>query len=129
MMSWEKNTGSWKTYKLDCDYYHRVKVKLVKFLMHIMVDSGRHKENQKQKVVFSTFPNILSWTPISTVDVNIMAYIELSGSRPKKPNMKDLKQGESGWVQVGWVNWTMFRSYVKPSFTTPDMPIGVSSEV
>lgn len=25
---------------------------------------------------------------ISTVDINIMAYIELSGSRPKKPKMK-----------------------------------------
>ena len=58
-----------------------------------------------------------------------MAYIELSGSRPKKPNTKDLKQGESGWVQVGWVNWIMFCSYVKPSFTTPHMPIGASSEV
>ena len=49
MISWEKNTGSWKTYKLDCDYYHRVKVKLVKFLIYIMVDSGRHKAESETK--------------------------------------------------------------------------------
>ena len=49
MMSWEKNTGAWKTYKLDCDYYHRVKVKLVKFLIHIRVDSGRHKAESEIK--------------------------------------------------------------------------------
>lgn len=54
MMSWEKNTGAWKTYKLDYNYYHRVNVKLVKFLIQIRVDSGRHKvESETQGCVLN----------------------------------------------------------------------------
>ena len=57
-----------------------------------------------------------------------MAYIELSGSRPQKPNMKDLKQGvRLGPGRLGELNHVSLLHEVL--LNPPHMLIGISSEV